>query len=295
MITNPVTLSMLTGVFVALLGIQLDRRKLSKNDWETVVHPELSPKRDEIGNAFYERNLKPRIEENRSLYDQILRLLGIDEETVARQMDQARWNKIRPEELIAFRVAALLLGAAFAVITLVMFQSSTGFMLGIAIMALSQFYPQMKLKEMIKKRQREIKRNLPDFIDLLIVLLEVGTPEQDAILQVSDSFKDATGEEFRRAATQAAFNNGRWTDALGQMAQRVQLEEVTDLVSSITVAAEKGTALSPILREQVARIRYRQQQDYEEKAAKAGTKMLPIMLLFILVPMIVILIAPGFF
>lgn len=287
--------SVLAGLFVVNIGFHMISPRLKKADWEKVVNPELYAEESvEKAMNFYDKNIKPQIERHRDVYDYFLTLLNIDEETVAQKMDQAGWRTLRPEELIAIRIGAIIVGGAFTLLSPFVFEGITGAMLGLGATAYGYLYPEMKMKQMWNERRKNIRANIADFLDLLIALLEVGTPIQDALLQVAESFQGATGEEFKRAALEAKYNGGQWVLALNQMAKRLQVEEITELVAAMTLASEKGTPLAPVLREQVARVRFRQQRDYEEQASKMGTKLIPIMGVFIFLPMLALLLAPAF-
>ncbi|MBL4952125.1 type II secretion system F family protein [Neobacillus sp. YIM B02564] len=281
-------------MFVFLIGMQFITPRLKRKDWEVVVKPELYETSSQEGISFYERNIKHHIQEHQDLYDHILAFFNINEELVSKKIEQAGWKNIKADELIAIRLGLIAAGILFTLLTPFMFEGFTAILLGLSATALAYIYPELKMKEMRNKRRNEIKHNLPDFLELMVALLEVGTPIQDAILQVSESFNDATGEEFRRAAIESKYNGGQWILSLQEMSERVGISEVSDLVSAMALVSEKGTPLAPVLREQVARIRFRHQQDYEEKAAKMGTKMLPIMGFFIFVPMLVLLLGPAF-
>ncbi|MFE8700949.1 type II secretion system F family protein [Cytobacillus sp. FJAT-54145] len=278
------------GIPQRLMGV----RKMKRHEWLEVVKPaEHRPQDDATTHRFYGM-VEPHIEQNRQLYDTVVGALGIDVEKLARKMERGNWKPMKPQELVGLRVAGLVIGILVTILVLVLFRDPL-FMLGAGVAVMIAFvYPEIKLKEMITKRQKEIQKNLPDFLDLMVVLLDVGADPQSAILQVSNSFKDATGHEFRKAAIDSQFNGGQFMLALERMAERMDVEDLSELVSAMGIAQEKGTPLSGILREQVKRIRYRQQQDYKERAQKLGTKMLPILLFFILVPLMLILLTPAF-
>lgn len=291
---DPLVYSVIVGFLtIATLSSFRSLKSINKMDWEHIVKPAMNQKHSQEGVTFYERNIKVHIEENKEIFDRITEALNINQEATASKIYQAdsKWNA---EIITVIRVFGVIFGIPLGLLFLLMFDSTTPFFACLGGAVLSYIYPELALKERIEKRKKEIKKNLPDFLDLLVVLLEVGTNPQDGILQVSQNFKGAIGDEFKRAAIASKYNGGQWQVALTEMADRVKIEELSDLVSAMALASEKGTPLAPVLREQTSRVRFKQQQDYEEKASKMSVKMLPIMGMFIFIPLLVLLLAPAF-
>lgn len=298
---DPFQISVITAIYVIWIGAYLITPKIKKKDWIHVVKgpqfyqfgTNMPLQEDEPTKPTIYTRFKPYMEEHQDLYQKIVQALGMDEKLTELRLYQAGL-KTNAEEYIFYRIAPLGIGFVLILVAGVLLKQPM-MMLWIGLGAgLFYWYPDQRVKDRIKKRRETIKNNFPDFLDLVVVLLEVGSAPQEAIMQVSNSFHDATGEEFRRAAVASKYNGGQWQLALTEMAEKLQIVELSDVVSSLNLASEKGTPLAPVLREQVARLRFAQQQRAEEKASKMGTKLMPIMGLFIFIPLIALLVVPAF-
>src|SRR3546814_1314237 len=82
-------------------------------------------------------------------------------------------------------------------------------------------------------------------------------------------------------------------EALGNLAQRVQMPAVRSFVTAIREADQFGISVSTVLRDQADDMRIARRQAAQEKAQKAPVKMLVPMVFCIFPPMFIVVIGPA--
>jgi tight adherence protein C len=147
------------------------------------------------------------------------------------------------------------------------------------------------------KRQSNLRRALPDALDVLVICLEGGLSLQGAIKRISTELKTAhpvlAGE---LAIVEREVQLGRSAgESLHQMGLRTDLEELRTLASVITQAEKFGASLSRALRVHADLLRLKRQQRAEEMAQKAAIKILIPTLLFIFPAVFVVILGPAVF
>jgi len=152
--------------------------------------------------------------------------------------------------------------------------------------------PSRKLRTQVETREAAILRQLPDIMDLLVICMEAGLGFTAAVSrtvanidgEMSDEFAVALGE-MRAGASRA--------EALGGLAERVQIPEIRSFVSAIRQADQFGISVSTVLRNQADDMRVARRQVAQEKAMKAPVKMLIPMVFCIFPPMFIVTIGPA--
>lgn len=145
------------------------------------------------------------------------------------------------------------------------------------------------------KRQTNIRRALPDALDVIVVCLEGGLSLPGAFTRVCKELRSAhplLASEM--AIVQREIQMGRSTgDALRQMAERFDVEELRSMSSVIQQAEKFGASVIKALTVYADALRIKRHQNAEELAHKAGTKMLFPTLLCIFPNIFVVLLAPA--
>ncbi len=146
-------------------------------------------------------------------------------------------------------------------------------------------------------RQQQLRRALPDALDVLIICLEGGLGIQAAVKRVADELRSAhpiLGAELRIVDREVQLGRAPG-EALQHFAQRTDLEEALSLASVVTQSERFGASLAKSLRSHSETLRIQRKQKAEEKAQKAATKILVPTILFIFPAVFVILLAPAAF
>lgn len=154
------------------------------------------------------------------------------------------------------------------------------------------FFPQLWLKTRINARQLDIRRALPDALDLLTICVEAGLGLEAAMAKVAEKWQSQLSLAFLRAIREMQLGKAR-RDAMRDMADRIDLAEMTSFVAAIIQSEVLGVSLAKILRIQSDQMRVRRRQLAEERARQAPVKMI-IPLAFLIFPSIlIILLTPA--
>lgn len=152
--------------------------------------------------------------------------------------------------------------------------------------------PDIWLGIRIKARQKEIRLVLPDTIDLISISVEAGLGLIAAIQRISERFPNPLSEEFLRTLQEVRLGRAQG-EALRDMARRVDVTDLTTLLTAIVQAEQLGLAVSNVLRIQSERLRERRAQRAREAAQKAPIKMTFPLVLFIFPALFIVILGPA--
>ena len=162
---------------------------------------------------------------------------------------------------------------------------------GIAIAACT-ILPSRRLRREVETREERIRKQLPDLLDLLVICMEAGLGFSAAVSRTVANLEGEMAEEFSLALGEMRAGASR-SDALTNLAERVQIPEVRSFVVAIKQADQFGISVSSVLREKAADMRVFRRQAAQEKAQKAPVKMLIPMVFCIFPPLFIIVIGPA--
>jgi len=154
------------------------------------------------------------------------------------------------------------------------------------------FTPQLLLQSRITTRQDEIRKSMPDALDLLTICVQAGLGFDAAMSRVAEKWEDALADEFDRVLREIQLGNLRRV-AMRNMADRIGIAEMTSFVAAIIQSEQLGVSMSKVLRIQSDQMRVRRRQLAEEKAQQAPVKMLFQMALLIFPSLLIILLGPA--
>lgn len=163
-------------------------------------------------------------------------------------------------------------------------------------LALIGFYlPDLWLRMKIDHRKEKILEGLPDALDLMVVCAEAGVGLDAAINRVGEEMKLSNkplSEEFRLVNLELRAGKQR-RDALRNLAQRTDLEDVKSLVTLLVQTERFGTSIAQALRVHSDAMRTKRFQRAEEIAAKLPVKLLFPLILFIFPSLFVAILGPA--
>ena len=155
--------------------------------------------------------------------------------------------------------------------------------------------PDIWLKNKVTKRSHAIRKGLPDALDLLVICAEAGLTVDAAFGRVSRELGKAypeLGDEFGLTAIELGFLNER-RQAFENLAQRVDLEAVRGVVTTMIQTEKYGTPLASALRVLSAEFRHQRMMRAEEKAARLPAIMTVPLILFILPVLFIVILGPA--
>nr|AYQ75010.1 type II secretion system F family protein [Cohnella candidum] len=158
--------------------------------------------------------------------------------------------------------------------------------------AAAGWLPGQYLKMKCKTRCRLALRELPDVLDLLTVSLEAGLGFDAALGKLVSKKEGVLAGEFRRCLEEIRLGKTR-REALSGVRDRLPLDELKVLISSILQAEKLGIGMVQVLRIQSQEVREQRKQRAEEEAMKAPIKMLFPLVLFIFPSLFIVLLGPA--
>lgn len=163
-----------------------------------------------------------------------------------------------------------------------------------AAAAVGFFGPNEYVRLRAKRRQKQIRRGLPNALDLLVVCVESGLGLDQAIVQVAKDLDHAhpeISEELVMVNLELKAGNRR-IDALRNLAERSNVDDLKKLVAVLIQADKFGTGVAQSLRAHADYMRVQARQIAEEKAAKLGVKLVFPIFFCILPSLFVVTVGP---
>ncbi len=154
------------------------------------------------------------------------------------------------------------------------------------------FVPEMLLSSKITRRQKEIRKAMPDSLDLLTICVEAGLGFDGALAKVHDKWDNELGRAFGRVLREIQLGKLR-REALRDMADRMGIPEMTSFVAAVTQSEQLGVSMAKVLRIQADQMRVKRRQLAEEEAHKAPIKMLIPMAILIFPSICIVLMTPA--
>ena len=155
--------------------------------------------------------------------------------------------------------------------------------------------PDIWLKNKVTKRSKAIQKGLPDALDLLVICAEAGLTVDAAFGRVARELGKAypeLGDECGLTAIELGFLNER-RQAFENLANRVALDAVRGVVTTMIQTEKYGTPLASALRVLSAEFRHARMMRAEEKAARLPAIMTVPLILFILPTLFVVIMGPA--
>jgi len=154
------------------------------------------------------------------------------------------------------------------------------------------FIPASMLQSRITARQKEVRKAMPDALDLLTICVEAGLGFEAAMSKVAEKWDNQLALAFARTLKEIQLGKVR-RDALKDMSDRLGIPEMTSFVAAIIQSEQLGVSLAKVLRIQADQMRIKRRQFAEEQAHKAPIKMIIPMALLIFPSILIIILTPA--
>lgn len=246
----------------------------------------------ELSQPFSERVLLPLVT---NLAEFAMRLSPQrSTEALQHKLDLAG-NPYELTRYIGLRVLAALLFGGLGVVLFVVAKTLPFIqrvLLPIVGAGLGYYLPVLSLGRKISKRQDDIVRSLPDALDLLTICVEAGLGFDAAMARVAEKWDNELSLAFNRVLQEIQLGKLR-REALRDMADRMEVRDVSTFVAAIIQAGQLGVSLARVLRIQSDQMRVRRRQRAEELARAATLKILPPVAFLIFPSILIVLLGPA--
>ncbi len=160
---------------------------------------------------------------------------------------------------------------------------------------LGAYFPDIMVRNAGQKRMKEVRKQLPDALDLMVICAEAGLSLDATLMRVADEMTNAGPEiadEFGLTSLELGFMPER-QKALDNLSQRCNQPGVRGMVNTLMQAERYGTPLAHSLRVLSQEQRDERMMRAEEKAARLPALLTVPMILFILPPLFIVLLGPA--
>ena len=155
-------------------------------------------------------------------------------------------------------------------------------------------YPVMYIDKLAEQRVDEIMHHLPFAIDLISSSMNAGLDFGAAVRYLlSTGEDDVLRKEFSLFLQEVELGKNR-TEALRDMQKRINITEFSRFTSAIAYGMDSGSSIIDVMRIQAEEMRRVKYTRAEQQAAKAPTKMIIPMALFVFPSMFIIIFVPIF-
>ncbi|HBG17955.1 MAG TPA: type II secretion system protein [Desulfobulbaceae bacterium] len=163
------------------------------------------------------------------------------------------------------------------------------------IICIVYYLPILWLRVVAHYRKKDLYRNFPDAIDLLMVCVEAGLGVDAAIRRVSKEISITSPElakEFKILSLELKTGKSR-NACLKNLALRTDLADIDNLVSLMIQAEKYGTGVANALRIHSEEMRQRRYATLEELASKLPVKLTAPLIFFIFPAFFVVIAGPA--
>jgi tight adherence protein C len=155
--------------------------------------------------------------------------------------------------------------------------------------------PDFWLGKQIKKRQKRIRRGLPDVLDLLVICVEAGLSLDQATSRTAEELRNALPDlcdELTVVVLEQRAGRAR-SEAWKNLAERTDEDSIRNMVSMLIQSEQLGTSVAKTLRVHSNTLRSQRIQAVEEQAAKTSVKLVFPLVFFIFPALFLVTLGPA--
>lgn len=214
---------------------------------------------------------------------------------VERSIKTAGLNKeLNVDEFIGFKIFLGIAMPAFFLLMNFTLELDLPILVLIGVGGVGFFMPELHCKKNKQDREISVRADLPFFIDLLALSVEAGLDFFSAIQKIVDKSKGTNSvlaEEFELVLQDIKVGASK-AKALTELAERLDLKEMTSFVAMLIDAEATGASISQVLKDQSQQMRLERFLRAEKEGAKAAQKILIPLMTFILPAVFIVVIGP---
>jgi tight adherence protein C len=163
---------------------------------------------------------------------------------------------------------------------------------GIMVIVICLFLPGVWLTGLIRSKQDEIRRGLPDALDMLSVCASAGLGFDQSLQKISNYWDSELGHELKRVIQEMEIGVPRAT-ALKSMSDRLEVDDLSRFIAIIIQAEMMGMSYAEVLHSQALQMRIMRQYRAREIANKLPAKMILPVALMIFPALIAVILGPA--
>ncbi|MER5968586.1 DUF5936 domain-containing protein [Streptomyces sp. NPDC002055] len=220
----------------------------------------------------------------------VLRMMGPKRvDAVRRRIDLAgNPGGLTLDRYAARRAVYGVLGAVGAFVML----DKGNLVLAALLLAFGIWWTDVGIRAAIRQRKDVIERTLPDFLDVLAVVVSAGLGFRQALDRVADQYAGPWADELRITLRQMDMGVSR-RQAFDELRRRNDSEQVAMFVTALQQGEELGAPIVDILIQIATDMRRTDAQNARRRAARAVPKATAVITTF-MVPATMILLVAGF-
>ena len=180
----------------------------------------------------------------------------------------------------------------FGLIFAVILYSPFPMVLGIAVYLLLCSYPVRKTHSQAEQRKLRMANEMPRFVDLLLAALEINLPIEIAIKKTADAVPCVLSDELKTTFAETEIGAKNWQQALESIAQKYEVDQLSDFVLNINTAFNKGVSVTDAVAREAFAVRQSLLLSAKERTAKMTSIILVPLVVFKILPLMVILMYP---
>ncbi len=198
------------------------------------------------------------------------------------------------ERVLAIKVLGGVLGLLLGLIVLFVLGASPLVGLGatFGLVLVGFFAADLVIYQVAYNRREQVRKDLPDALDLLTITVEAGLAFDAALTQVARNTEGPLAEEFGRVLQEMQIGQSRG-QALSAVSDRVDIPELKSFVTAVVQADKLGIPIATVLRIQAKEMRTKRSQRAEEAAQKVPVKILFPLIFCILPALFVVVLGPA--
>ncbi|UGY93366.1 DUF5936 domain-containing protein [Streptomyces gobiensis] len=164
--------------------------------------------------------------------------------------------------------------------------------IALVMVAFGLFWVEISIFAAVRQRKEQIERTLPDFLDVLAVVVSAGLNFREALERVSEKYRGPWADELKITLRQMDMGVSR-RQAFEELRRRNDSEQVAMFVTALQQGEELGAPIVDTLIQIANDMRRTDAQNARRRAAKAVPKSTLIITMF-MVPATMLLLGAAF-
>ena len=192
-----------------------------------------------------------------------------------------------PDEFLSYKI---LMSVTGSLVYLGLF--NTFDISGLAAVILLFRFPEYELRKKKEKYERDILKELPFALDLVIVCVEAGLTFDAAVAKyIYGGKKTSLRNEFEQYLKSMGMGENR-EKGLKALSERVNLRDFTSLIYTVLQSEKLGTGIAGSLRLKNSDLRVSRKQRAEKMAIQTPVKLMLPLVVFILPVIFIVILGP---